>query len=474
MTDKKAADADSAIVLREYQALSSLNGYAEIFSVFAGEPVHVRLARKPGWNPLRNRSTLSVRSIELHNVVTGAIVPVPVPRDVRIKRQKPSSHQGEGAAYEARIAIATDGLEPGLYECRIRDSAGGQTKRLHFNVKPERGRHYDIVCILPSFTWQAYSSIGGCSFYSKSRGLVRTVSTQRPLSMGGDNSIDAAIPFLRAFREAGAEVACIDSRDLHLGLVPGGRAPVMALLTHDEYWSAPMRAEIDRYVRRGGVLMVAAGNVCWWRITVEGDNLTVDKTQGADLKRRGRDAKGHQWHQLGEPEERTFVSSFRFGGYASDRIPRKAALARYKSVDPQVFAQSGSLKIERPDHPLFDGVALDPGDRFGEDVPIVYREIDAVPIKPDLSVDRMFYDADDIAPEVIATGTVIRSGPFHRPIVQAGIVVEADVGRGHVLHMGSFGWSRGLVQNDARVKQVMQNAYRYCRLIAADRRRRLR
>ena len=38
-------DQDSAD--RAYVMLSALNGYAETFSVFAGETVHIRLARKP-------------------------------------------------------------------------------------------------------------------------------------------------------------------------------------------------------------------------------------------------------------------------------------------------------------------------------------------------------------------------------------------------------------------------------------------
>ncbi|HWA88902.1 MAG TPA: N,N-dimethylformamidase beta subunit family domain-containing protein [Rhizomicrobium sp.] len=459
----------------QYAALSTLNGYPEIFSVFPGEPVHVRLARKPSLNPLGNLRTVTVKTIELVNVVTGAATAVPVPAKTKLRSQKPRNYRDEGADYAARVEIPTAGLEPGVYECKVTDSAGAKSKRIHFNVKPERRQDYDLLCVLPTFTWHAYNRIGGGCFYTDELGPVRTITTQRPMTLAGDNSIEASIPFLTLFAEAGAKVACIDSRDLHLDLAPQGRVPVMALLTHDEYWSEPMRAWIDHYVRRGGILMVIAGNVCWWKIEVEGDNLTVDKAVQPLQKGGGaRRPRGRKWYQQGDPEERTFVASYRFGGYASERISKKGHLQRMKGLSEgdASFVDAGSLKIVRPDHPLFEGVALDDGDRLGGEVPIVYREIDAVPLKADGSLDRTWYDADKLDPEILATGTVIRGELFHSPVAEAGIVVEADIARGHVLHMGSFGWSRGLGQNNERARQVVLNAYRYCRGMAGGRRRR--
>jgi len=471
MIDPKKAAADRRIAWIHYTILPTLNGYAEAFSVFVGEPVHIRVARKPGLNLFALFRTFTVQSIELRNVVSGASVAAPAPQGLKIERQKPKSYRDQGAGYTARVEIATDALEPGLYECAIRDSFGTVSKDIYFNVKPLKHRGYDLVCVLPTFTWQAYNRIGGGSFYTDSLGDVRTISTQRPVNRTGDNTINAAIPFLTAFTEAGAKIACVDSADLHRGLRPAGPVPVMALLTHDEYWSEEMRRDINLYVRRGGVLMVMAGNVCWWKIDVEGHNLISDKAQPSYERRVQTQTKGRQWYQQGNPEERTFVSSFRFGGYAAERVAKKDGLRRLTAgFEKSAFTDAGSIKVEQPDHPIFEGVTLDPGDRFGDEVPIVYREIDAVPLKPDGSVDRRWYDADKVEPEIIATGTVVRNRLFATAVNQAGIVVEADVGYGHVLHMGTFGWSLGLGQKNARVKTVVQNAYRYCREIARKRR----
>ncbi len=456
-----------------YFKLPPINGYAEIFSVFAGETVHIRAARKIGFNPLAWLLPPSVKSVELRNAVTGATTAVPAER-TRLYKQFPKTYRDEGAAYRARIAIDTASLEPGVYECVIRDTLGAVSGDIYFNVKPKRFMGRDLCCVLPTFTWQAYNRLAGGSFYSNSLGNVRTVTTQRPISRPGDNSIHGSIRFLKLFAEAGISFCCVDSMDLHRGLRPGGRAPVTALLTHDEYWSREMRDEIDRTLKRGGVLLVAAGNVCWWRIEVDGDNLIVDKKQETYNEKRKSGAKisGKQWYQLGQPEERTFVSSYRFGGYASERIAEKPKRRRMIShVDDSAFEDSGSIEIVRPDHPIFEGLGFERGRRFGGEVPIMYREIDAVPLNADGSVNRMWYDADRIEPSVLATGTVVRGRLFNSLVTKAGIVVEADVAAGHVLHMGSFGWSRGLEQKNEAVQRIVLNAVRYCRALAETRRK---
>ncbi len=228
----------------------------------------------------------------------------------------------------------------------------------------------------------------------------------------------------------------------------------MALLTHDEYWSVEMRTQINRYLRRHGVLLVMAGNVCWWRVEIDGDNVTVNKEQTA---------QGSRWSLSGTPEEKTFLSSYRFGGYGLAHAKKKKSVAkhvvlRFARRDPRRRA----VTVVKPDHPIFAGVKLGPGNIFGGEVPIVYREVDGIPLTKDGRVDRQWYDADEIEPEIIATGltaTYLRYSPIER----VGVIAEAYVRRGYVVHMGSFGWSLGLVQKNEAVKRVVLNAYRYCR-----------
>jgi hypothetical protein len=444
------------------EKISALNGYPESFSLFAGEMLKLRLARKPKLLLIPRKAFL--RDIEMRDAVSGKTVARFKPdRKILIAEQTPAGYRDDGAAYSAKVEIDTTGWPPGVLECVVRDSVGGTSNSIFVNIKPASFDGYDLVCVLPFFTWHAYSLSGGHSFYSRSHKGLRTISTQRPLHRLGANAMDGSLAFLETFTQGGVKWACVDSMDLHSGALPEGRAPVMALLTHDEYWSWDMRSQINRYLRRGGVLMVAAGNVCWWLIDVEGHNLTVNKGDKPDTA---------YWWLKGFPEEKTFLSSFRFGGYSLKYARRKPALSRYMAkMSAEEIEAAGALTVVQPNHPLFQGVVLGPGNTFGAEVPIVYCEVDAVPLKIDGSVDRSLFEADDIEPEIIATGLTV-SNRRHRAIERVGVVVEADVRRGHVLHMGSFGWSRGLARKNEAVKRIVLNAYHHCRSFARERKRR--
>jgi hypothetical protein len=457
---------DEEYTVRVYDLLPEINGYAEVFSVFEGERVAIRAARKTatGFKGLLARlgRPATIAKIEIRDAIGGGIVATPVVA-AELPAEVPKNYRDEGAAYSCRFELDTTGWPPGVYECVIHDNRGVRSEDIFFNLKPQSFEGYDLACVLPSFTWQAYNRVAGGSFYSNSLGPSRTVSTQRPVSKKRDNHIDAAFPFLAAFKDAGVKYTCVDSADLHHGRLPDGPVPVMALLTHDEYWSQEMRAEIDRFLYRRGSLMVIAGNVCWWRITVDGDNLTVHKVSERH--------SGNQWNH-NAPEERTFVSSFRFGGYALPHARGKSYLQRSLAhVTDAEYEDARAMTVELPGHPIFEGVALAPGNRFGAEVPIMYREVDAVPLTETGELDRMWYDADKVKPTIIATGTTVTRSRY-REISRAGVVVEARVGRGHVLHMGTFGWSLGMTQKNDAVKRVVLNAYRHCRAIAAQKRQR--
>ncbi|HEX4860158.1 MAG TPA: N,N-dimethylformamidase beta subunit family domain-containing protein [Rhizomicrobium sp.] len=450
---------DRKLAQTHLNKLSVLNGYPEVFSLFAGERLRLRLARKP--DPRRSARTAFVSGADIRDAVSGRIVAtVKLDEKIRVEEQVPAFYRDDGAAYRTLVEFDTTGWPVGVLECVVYDSAGGKTEDIFVNIKPRSFDGYDLVCVLPFFTWHAYNRIGGGSFYSNSLGTLRTISTLRPLHRKGDNGIDASLVFLDAFTEGGVKWVCVDSFDLHRAALPEGRAPVMALLTHDEYWSEAMRTQINRYLRRRGVLMVAAGNTCWWQLEIEGCNLTVNKG--------GKGERAH-WFMKDFPEERTFLSSFRFGGYAVERAKRKKDFIRHvEGLSEDEFRAAGALTVVRPKHPLFEGVTLGPGNTFGAEVPIVYREVDGIPLKPDGSVDRDWYDADEIEPQIIATGLTVTTNRY-KVIDRVGVVCEADVRRGHVLNMGTFGWSLGLVQKNAAVKRIVLNAYRHCRSFARER-----
>lgn len=449
-------DQDSAD--RAYTMLPALNGYAETFSVFVGETVHVRVARKPpAQNARSQRAPIYVAKVKIRNAVTDKIVATFKPHArTQIFEQKPANFKAEGADYKCDIAIDTAALAPGFYECVVADTAGQTSRDIFFNLKPRKLAGYDIVCVLPTFTWQAYNRVGGGSFYNNTKGPELTVSLHRPLSRKRDNFPDAAIPFLAMFEQERIRWACIDSSDLHSDCLPSGKAPVIALLTHDEYWSQAMRGRIDNYLDARGVVLVAAGNVCWWRVDVEGNDVTVRKKN----KQEGL------WFHNKRPEETTFASSFRFGGYPVDvaqKMPR--LLKQIESLTPAQITASRAVTVVAPEHPLFEGIKLPASGAFGGEVPIMYREIDGVPLRKDGGLLRKRHGHRRIKLKILATGITVR-GYKRSSTRKVGVIVEAPIRHGHVLHLGTFGWSLGLSQKNKDVRRVLLNAYRYCRSLA--------
>ncbi len=90
---------------------------------------------------------------------------------------------------------------------------------------------------------------------------------------------------------------------------------------------------------------------------------------------------GQRWHQRGLPEEAIFASSYRFGGYAMERAKRKPAYKDFIAKLPRsVERDAAEMRVTAPGHPIFKGVTLRPGNTFGGEIPIMYREVDGVPL----------------------------------------------------------------------------------------------
>jgi hypothetical protein len=452
--DRRLADA-------AYDLLADINGYAEIFSVFSGEPVQIRAARKVTAQTRESAEhpCANIVRIEIRNAATGKLAASRKMQGVPVFAQLPASSTDSGADYSARVDLETAGLPPALYECVLFDDADKCSQDIHFNVKPRLHDGYGLVCVLPTFTWQAYNRIGGGCFYDTDRQRRLTVSTQRPISRKTDNSSSGALPFLSLFSQAGIAFCCVDSWDLHHGLCPGGDAPVLALLTHDEYWTDEMRGTVDMFLERRGSLLVLAGNVCWWRMKVRGTHLIVNKDPAT--------LRGQHWHERGVPDETTFASSYRFGGYALERARRKPAFKDFiAKLPPSAERDCAEMRVTAPEHPIFKGVTLGADDNFGGEIPIMYREVDGVPLDAAGAVDRKRYRADAVTPHILATGLAFGGPRREGTMRKIGVIVEAELRGGHVLHMGSFGWSRGLSQDNKMIRRIVLNAYEYCRNIA--------
>lgn len=452
---------EDALNLRTALAnLPLINGYPETFSILAGEELAIRAAYKPdsvGDPPLEPPThPVFVSRCLVRNVLTKQVIFDDAPSArIRIFGQLPKSHKGEGASYDCRITLDSTDWPPALYEVVIHDDAGRASSGIYFNIRPHSFGDYDIVCVLPTFTWQAFNSVGGGSFHVNAIGPNVAVSLRRPIPPMDNTWVESsALPFLSAFERAGISFVCINSWDLHNENCPLDSAPVLAFFTLDEYWSAEMRARCDEFVRNGGILLVLAGNICWRRIEVEGTDLVKRDT----------------WFAKGSPEERTFGASFRFSGAAVERALRKPKLDPYVThLSRSEIKDFRSMQVTDPEHPIFENMNFNQGQSFGGEVPIMYGETAGVPLNHSGSVDEKLYAASGSAVRILATGSAVSRVQRYEGLHKAGVIVEASIGSGTVLHLGSMGWSRALRLKNEPATRIVINAASYCRRLASSR-----
>jgi hypothetical protein len=140
---------------------------------------------------------------------------------------------------------------------------------------------------------------------------------------------------------------------------------------HDEYWSAPMRDALERFIGDGGNVAFFSGNTCCWQVRAEdgGKALTCWKQNFqqdpvyADAQEPTATLSTLWSHALVKRPENTLTGvGFLWGGY-------------HKSHG-QLMDGSGAYTVHRPDHWLFAGTGLKRGDAFGGKDTIVGYECD--------------------------------------------------------------------------------------------------
>ena len=73
-----------------------------------------------------------------------------------------------GCQFTEEFTIAAKMLNTGLYYLFLTDDKGADSYPVFFNIRPESTdlNEYDIIAIIPEYTWHAYNRFGGGSLYS--------------------------------------------------------------------------------------------------------------------------------------------------------------------------------------------------------------------------------------------------------------------------------------------------------------------
>lgn len=382
----------------------------------------------------------------------------------------PENASSHGCGWPAAVKLPLPADWPTGYYLvtfRVRDGGGkyvhrsarGAESSCYFVLRPAApGQRSRILLQLSTHTYNAYNNWGGFSLYAyNGRGgnQGHRVSSARPPMPQFANWEQ---PFVEWAERQGIALDFATNGDLefHPELLRSYR--LVLSVGHDEYWSAPMRDHLERYIADGGNVAFFSGNTCCWQVRSEdgGQALTCWKQnyqQDPVYTARGsRATLSSLWshHLVERPENRLTGVGFLWGGY-------------HKSHG-QLMDASGAYTVHRPEHWLFAGTNLKRGDEFGGRDTIVGYECDGCELTwRDGLPTPTFRDGTPESFEILASAPAQwhpddcewyerwengRKGNAVLGVYQRG---------GTVFTSGSTDWAHGLRGNDPVVERITRN-----------------
>ncbi|HCL27310.1 MAG TPA: hypothetical protein DIC52_02605 [Candidatus Latescibacteria bacterium] len=317
-----------------------------------------------------------------------------------------------------------------------------------------------ILLQLTTNTYAAYNSWGGKSTYaynSSDRDQGHRVSLLRP----GHGYHNTAFflwerSFVRWCDREGYALEYAVNHDLETW--PDGFNDYRLILSvgHDEYWSSPMRDNLERFIGGGGNAAFFSGNSVCWQVRFEDDGKTMVTYKEHYKEDPLYTPEGHPLlatlfsHPLvNRPENYLTGVGFPMGGY-------------HLSHDAYMDGP-GEYTVKRADHWALEGTGLNEGDVFGAENTIVgyetdgcaYHEQNGYPVPT----------CDDGTPEDFV---IICQAPSRWTGMEFDVYQEAGVsndGRatmgshtrgGTVFTAGTTDWAHGL-KNDPIVQRITRN-----------------
>jgi hypothetical protein len=348
----------------------------------------------------------------------------------------------------------------GYYQITFSASGKPQSSAF-FVVRPkEPGKNTRILLQLATNTYNAYTNWGGYSLYAyngRNKVQGRRVSFDRPLNSQFSRW---ELPFVQWAESNGYSLDYCVNSDLEFHPELLKHYKLVLSVGHDEYWSAPMRDNLEKFIGDGGNVAFFSGNTCCWQVRSEEDGRALacwKQSFGDDPYYWSGNHKllTSLWshYLVGRPENSLTGVGFLWGGYHRSH--------------GQFMDGSGSYTVHRPDHWLFEGTGAKRGDAFGAKLPqykVVGYECDGCELvwKDGLP----FPTHSDGTPEnfkVLATGPA-RWHPDDSEWYEKwekGRTGQAVIGTytrgGTVVTVGSTDWSFGLRGKDEVVTRVTKN-----------------
>ncbi len=126
---------------------------------------------------------------------------------------------------------------------------------------------------------------------------------------------------------------------------------------HDEYWSAPQRAALERYIEAGGNFASFSGNTMFWHVRHEGESMVCHKYSAQETD---------PVVAAGRPEEMTGMWCDPIVGRPEwSVLGGGSAFGLYYRFGQAVVNGSGGFTVYRNTHWLFENTGLRYGDVLG-------------------------------------------------------------------------------------------------------------
>jgi len=347
-----------------------IEGYAGQRSASQGEdiPIHVSTtAAKFEIEVARLGATREI--VWKKSDVPGAAQPVP----------EDASAMGCRWPESVRVPVGAD-WKSGYYEVVFRAAdAGGKwthrgsrtaTSSAWFIVRQAKPSSTSKILLqLCTNTYNAYNNWGGFSVYaynSLSNNQGHRVSFERP---GPSQFSRWELPFVIWAEKNGYALEFAANDDLEFRPEILANYKLVLSVGHDEYWSTPMRDNLESWIAKGGNVAFFSGNTCCWQVRTESEGRAFTcckQNYHLDPIFASRDFKtlSTLWshHLVNRPENQLTGVGFLFGGY--------------RKSHGQFMDDPADYEVHRPDHWVFEGTGLKRGDRFGTKDTIVGYECD--------------------------------------------------------------------------------------------------
>lgn len=373
----------------------------------------------------------------------------------------PDRASSDGCNWPAALTMTIpDDWKSGCYVATlILKSEDKETQStLQFVVRSaEPGKNTKILLQLSTNTYNAYTNWGGHSLYAyHDRDGVQghRVSFDRPQTSQYSNW---ELPFAKWAETNGYVIDYAVNSDLEFHPEILKHYRLVLSVGHDEYWSAPMRDNLEKYIADGGNVAFFSGNTCCWQVRSEnnGRALTCWKQwYNVDPLFRKGDHKllSTTWshHLIGRPENQLTGVGFLWGGYHRSH--------------GQFMDGPASFIVHRPEHWLFEGTDLKRDDRFGGKDTIVGYECDGcemtwkdgLPFPTNRDGTPKSFTILGSCPAQWAPDDCLWYDQFPADRVGAAVLGIYTQG-GTVVTTGSTDWAHGLRGNDPAVVRITRN-----------------